>query len=356
MNKIGIIFMLLSLGLVIGCSEENQAQTNNETQVKTVNVETTTLQPTDFASYLRLVGTVEAANDVRLSAEASGQILRYAVDEGSTVKQGELIAKIDDSQLKKNQARLDAQTKQAKEMYQRQKRLWEQDSIGSEIDYLNAKYQYQQSNAALEAINVQISKTNVRAPFDAIVEDIITEAGEMVNPGMPIVRLIASNYIKVTAGVPARYADVVSVGDSAQIWFDTQSSDTLRGSIMFVGNAIDQQARTFRIEIAMPNHNRQYKIGMIANLKLRTVRRPQSLVISKEFVYRNHDQYVVYIVGKDQEGHLVARQQPIEMGPSYANNVVVANGLQPTDRLITVGSSYLNDGTRIQIVDQKTTT
>jgi len=355
MKKLVIILTLLSIGIMIGCSEKNQAQTNDDTQVKTVNVETTTLQPTDFASYLRLVGTVEAANDVRLSAEANGQILRYAVKEGSTVKQGELIAKIDDSQLKKNQARLEAQTKQAKEMYQRQKRLWEQDSIGSEIDYLNAKYQYQQSKAALEAINVQISKTNVRAPFNATVEDIIADAGETVNPGVPIVRLIASNYIKVTAGVPARYADVVSVGDSAQIWFDTQSSDTLHGSIMFVGNAIDQQARTFRIEIAMPNHDRQYKIGMIANLKLRTIRRPQSMVISKEFIYKDNDQYVVYVVGKDSEGHPVAKQQTIKLGPSYANNVVVAEGLQPTDRMITVGSSYLNDGTRIQIVDQKAT-
>lgn len=354
MKKMVFVLILISLGLVHSCSQKNQAQTP-QTQVKTVNVETRSLSPSDFTSYVRLVGDVEASNDVRLSAEASGQVLHYYVKEGDQVTKGERIAKIDDSQLQKEQARLHAQTQQAKEAYQRQKSIWETDSIGSEIELLNTKYQYEQSKAALEAINVQIAKTNVTAPFDAVVENIIAEEGEIVSPGVAMVRLVSSKYVKITAGVPGRYADVVTVNDSADIWFDTQSSDTLTGAITFVGNTINQQTRTFRVEIAMPDQSRQYKIGMIANIRLRTVQRPNVIVVGKEFIYQRNNHYVVYTVGKNDEGHLVARQIPIAMGPSYANNVVIEKGLQPNDRLITVGSSFLDDGMRIQIVDDQQT-
>lgn len=349
MNKKYIIAIVSVLGIVTACSQEQE--TPQEELVKTVNVETEILEPKVFNRYLRLVGTVESLNDVQISAEVSGRIEKYYVEKGKQIKKGAPILKIDDDKLLQEKARLEAQTGQAREQYERLKKVFEQDSIGSEIDVINTRSAYQQSKSALESIKVDIKNTTVRAPFDAIFEDRMLEAGEMASPGMALVRIIGREQLKVTAGVPSRFSDVVSPGDEAEVWFDFASSDTLSLPITYVAESIDSQARTFKIEIALPPKAEKYKIEMIANVKLRTLQRKGAVVIGEEYVYQKERGFVVYTVEENEEGNLVAKEQLVQLGPSYENNVVIEAGLEPGRRLITVGSSFLQDDTRIEIVD-----
>lgn len=349
MNKKYIIAIVSVLGIVTACSQEQE--TPQEELVKTVNVETEILEPKVFNRYLRLVGTVESLNDVQISAEVSGRIEKYYVEKGKQIKKGAPILKIDDDKLLQEKARLEAQTGQAREQYERLKKVFEQDSIGSEIDVINTRSAYQQSKSALESIKVDIKNTTVRAPFDAIFEDRMLEAGEMASPGMALVRIIGREQLKVTAGVPSRFSDVVSPGDEAEVWFDFASSDTLSLPITYVAESIDPQARTFKIEIALPPKAEKYKIEMIANVKLRTLQRKGAVVIGEEYVYQKERGFVVYTVEENEEGNLVAKEQLVQLGPSYENNVVIEAGLEPGRRLITVGSSFLQDDTRIEIVD-----
>lgn len=350
MGKLHAFISIAILGLLAGCSQE-QPDTPEQELVKTVNVETTRVEPQLFESYLRMVGTVEAQNDVRVSAEVSGRINQYYVEKGDLVQKGEAIAKIDDSQLIREKQRLEAVTAQSRENYERLKRLFEQENVGSEIDYLNARYTYEQNQAALESVNVNLDKTTVRAPFNASVENILVEEGEMASPGTALVRLIGSDRMKVAAGVPARYASDVNKGDSAQVWFDFQQSDTLQLPLTFVGQSISPQNRTFRIEMALPSSESRFKIDMIANVKVKTSHRKSTIVVGKEFIYQKEDGFVVYTAVQDKKGNTIAREQPVKLGPSYENNTVVVQGLEPGEVMITVGSSFLQDGMRINIVD-----
>ncbi|NGP89118.1 efflux RND transporter periplasmic adaptor subunit [Fodinibius halophilus] len=352
MNKQLILVGIIALVLLSGCSEEQKQATEKEL-VKTVNVETKQIAPQSFERYLKLVGTVESRNDVRISAEVSGRIKKYFVDQGDEVKKGEPILKIDDSQLIRERERLEAITAQAKESYERLKRLFKQDSVGSEIDYLNAKYNYQQNKASLEAVKVNIEKSLVTAPFDASVENIVLEEGEMASPGAVLVRLIGVNRLKVTAGVPSTYSDVVQKGDRAEVWFDFQQADTMQLPIKFVGKSIDPGARTFQVEMPLPQGSKSYKVDMIANVKIRTLEQKDAIVIPAEIVFKNKGQNVVYTVAKNDEGNKVARMQKVTLGASYKNSVVIEEGLKADDQLITVGASFLQDQMRINIVENK---
>ena len=349
MNKLNIIIIVLVAGLLTACTQEQEV--SQEELIKTVNVQTETLQPKVFERYLRLVGTVESLNDVNISAEVSGRIERYYVDKGSKVAKGEQILKIDDSKLLQEKARLEAQTEQAREQYERLQRVFEQDSIGSEIDVINARAAYRQSKSALESIKVDLQNTTVSAPFDAIMEDRMLETGEMASPGAPLVRLIGRDQLTVTAGVPSRFSDVVNVGDQAEVWFDFQSSDTLNLPIAYVAESIDPQARTFEIEIALPANTQKYKIDMIANVKLKTLQRDSVIVVGEEYVYQKEQGFVVYTVGKNDEGNTVALEQAVKLGPSHENNVVIEEGLTSGQQLITVGSSFLQNDTRVEVVE-----
>ncbi|HKK44859.1 MAG TPA: efflux RND transporter periplasmic adaptor subunit [Balneolaceae bacterium] len=350
MNKQVLLSGIFMLLVAAGCSQNTPPK--QEEQVKTVNVETQIVEPRHFERYLKLVGNVKAQNDVRISAEVSGRIQRYYIEQGDHIKKGEPILKIDDSQLKREQERLEAVTAQAKDNYERLKNLYQQDSVGSEMDYLNAKYNYQQNKASLEAVKVNIAKTTVKAPFDAMVENVMLEEGEMAVPGAVLVRLIGTNRLKISTGVPSTYSDVVNKGDMAQIWFDFQLADTLRLPITFVGNSISPQARTFEVEIKLPSESDDYKVDMLANVMIRTMSQENAIIVGKEYIYQNQEQNLVYTVDKNENGVLIARAKPVTLGPSYKNDVMITNGLQKGDRLITVGSSFLQDNMRINIVDE----
>lgn len=351
MNK-QLIFAGITLLLLIGgCAPEGQ-QDPEEEIVKSVTVETKTLQPQLFERHLELVGSIEAQNDVSISAEVSGRVQQYYVDQGDQVNKGAPILKIDDSKLQREHAQLTAQVQQAREQYERLKRVFEQDSIGSEMDLINAETAYEQSRSALESVEVDLQNTTVRAPFDATIEEIVLEEGEMASPGTALVRLIGHNRLKVSAGVPSIYSDAVSKGDTAQVWFDFQQSDTLELPISFVGGSIDPQARTFEVEVELPPRS-DYKVDMIGNIKIPTFREDSAIVIGEEYINKEGNRNVVYVVAEDDRGNKIARMNQVILGPSYKNEVIITEGLRKDDQLITVGSSFLQDSMRIEIVEEK---
>ncbi|MCG8374311.1 MAG: efflux RND transporter periplasmic adaptor subunit [Balneolales bacterium] len=345
---------LLALGFFVfiascaGGGEETPIQT--EELVKTVNVRTEQVQTSTFASFVRVIGTVETSDDIMISAEVSGKVVKYNVEEGQSVKAGQTILKIDDAKLKQEIARLEALTNLSRENYERLKKIYEEDGIGSEIDYLNAKYTYDQSASSLESMKVDLENTNIVAPFSGMVEEIMFEVGEMVSPGAPTVRLIGEGNYKIVAGVPARYADAIQEGDEVEIWFDTQFVDTLTTSITFVGKSINPQNRTFRIEIDLPGKENM-KVDMITNIRLKTLEQEEVVILSEEFIYSKNGRYVTYVVAEEADGHNVAEEKVLALGPSYKSSVVIESGLYPGEELITIGSAFLNNGMRINIVE-----
>lgn len=346
------LFGLATLLVLMACSGGEEVQTTTEELVKTVNITTEPIAPSTFASYVRVIGNVETSNDIMISAEVSGKIVSFDAKEGQNVKKGQTILRIDDSKLKQEKARLKAINSQTKENYERLKKVYEEDGIGSELDYLNAKYAYDQSSSALESINVDLANTNIKAPFNGRVEAKSMDIGEMVAAGSPVVRLIGSDDYKISAGVPARYANVIGAGDEVDVWFDTQDSQELVKEISFVGNSIDPQNRTFRIEIDLSN-NENMKVDMITNIRLKTLEQSDVIVVSEEFIYSKDGQYVSYILAENEDGKPIALEKVVELGPSYKSNVVVESGLEVGDELITIGSAFLNDGMRVNVVESK---
>ena len=355
LNHLSRVFLLmvLSIGLA-NCSSNDMETSEPEELIKTVNVETEQVLPQPFQSFLRLVGTVETSDDVLLSAEVSGKVLRHVVTEGQNVRKGQTILRLDDSKLRQEVARLEAITAQSKTTWERIQNLYENENIGSEIDYLNAKYAYEQSASALKSLSIDLENTEVVAPFDGVVETIFAEEGEMLSPGMAAIRLIGSEQYVITAGVPARYANVVELGDQVDVWFDTQLQDTLSGRVVYVANSIDPSNRTFKIDIQLPAGQSYYKVDMIANLRLNTLSMEEVIVVSEEFVYSKNDAYVMYVKGTNSEGKDIAIEREVVLGPSFKTEVVITSGLNIGDEIITIGSAFLNDGVRINVVNANT--
>lgn len=355
-----LIAAIIVAGVLTSCSGEatQVVQSGNSTaaqeQVRVVNVESVKIETEPFQDFLNVVGTVKASEDINLAAEGSGRIIEMKVRRGSRVAKGAPIAKIDDEQIVLELARVRAQNENARENYERRKAVWEKDKIGSELDLIAAKTAFEQTEAAMKLLELQLDRTVVRAPFNAVVEDIISEVGETVAPGTPVVRLISDGAVRVRAGVPARFAESVRVGDDVEVTFDDYRNDAIRSKISFVGTSIDPQARTFTIEANIPNPANKYKIDMVSNVRIRTRTFDEVLVLAQEFVFRNEEGYQVYVVGTDDNGKPVAVARQVTTGPLFNNRVVITNGLNPGDEVITTGASSVENRTRINVVKSDT--
>lgn len=351
------VFFILAALIMVSCSGESSETTNNATptnessQVRVVNVEAISIKLEPFQDYLNLIGTVKASEDISLAAEVSGRITQLLVSRGTRVTKGAPIARIDDQILTLERDRAKAQHENAKENYLRRKKIWEEDRIGSELDLIAAKTSWEQAEANLKLIQLQLDRTTLRAPFSAVIEDIYSEVGVTVAPGTPVVRLISDGSVRVRAGVPGRYAGSVKAGDTVEISFEEYQNEVISGKISFVANSIDPQSRTFDVEISIPNRNNKYKIDMISNVKIRTRSFSDVIVLNQEYVFRNEDGYQVYLVAKDENGQTIAKAAQVKTGTLFNNRVVITEGLNVGDQVITTGASGVENMTRIRVID-----
>lgn len=316
---------------------------------RVVNVQTVTVEPRTFTEYVTLTGTLEAARDVAIAAEESGVIRALFVEKGTRVRAGQAIARIDDQVLRAQYDQARSEAALAKETYERQRRLWEDEKIGTEINYLRAKYGAETAEASARVLAARLERTVVRAPIGGILDDRMVEVGSMVSPGTPVARIVDADPIEVTAGVPERYAGDITAGAVVRVRLDYPGGGVFEGKAAYVGTAVDERTRTFPVEFAIGNPGGILKPGMVAQLDLARGQTEGALLVPREAVQRASDGYLVYVVTGDGD-RTVAQARRVELGAGAGAEVVVTSGLQPGDRVIAVGQQEVANGDAVRVV------
>jgi len=316
---------------------------------RVVNVEVITATPGSFVDYIRTTGEVEALSDVTLSAEETGVIREFFVAKGAWVGQGEPIAKIDDSVLKAQVEEARAAAGLAREQYRRQRRVWEESKVGSEIALLQTQSQAEAAAARLAALESRLERTVIRSPVGGVFDEKTIEVGEMAMPGAKIGRVVATHRLKVSAGIPERFAAELKPGAGAQITFDIFPGREFKGTVSFAGSTVDPENRTFPVEALLDNRQGLIKPHMVANVQVVRAQLENVIVVPQDVVLRTEAGYQVFVVA-DRDGQTVAEARPVTLGPSYENRVVIAEGLAAGDRLVTVGQRLVDQGSRVRIV------
>jgi RND family efflux transporter MFP subunit len=348
----GALLAIAAVGCGSSETTSNEDGTAGEAAyVKVVNVEVRTLEATDFTSYIRLTGAVEADEDVVVSSQESGVIERIIVDRGSRVRAGQPIAQIDDEILAAQVDEARASASLARERYERQRQLWEDEGIGSEIAFLQTKYDAQSAEARLAFLEARFARHTVKSPIAGVLDERYIDVGEIVAPGTPVARVLTIDRLKVVGGVPERFGPYVSEGGAAILDFDVLPGQSIEGTIAYVGAAVDPRNRTFQIEVQLSNPEGRLKPQMVANVRVATERLQEVIVVPQDVVLRTEDGYEVFVVVEGPDGTL-AEARAVGLGPSFENEVVVATGLAAGDRLIVTGHQMVDAGDRVREVSE----
>lgn len=305
----------------------------------------------EFNHFLELQGSVETKKNVVLNAEMGGVLERVYVTEGQNVSNGQVLAKIDDGGLSQQLAQMEIQLDLAKTTYERQKRLWDQ-QIGSEIQYLQAKSSYEGQVNAVKQMKSQLAKSVVTAPFSGVVDDIITEEGNVVSPGQtPILRLINLEDMYIKTDVPESYISDVTEGKKVEVSFPVLG-ETVETKVKQTGSYINPNNRTFNAEIEVPNKNKKIKPNLTARLRINDYTNKEAILVPQNIISENSagEQYL-YIL-EDLEGDkAVAKQVVIETGKSQGDKIEVLKGLSDGDILIQEGARSVKEGQTVKLMN-----
>lgn len=318
---------------------------------RVVNVEVRTLSPGAFTETIRVTGVAEANRDVTLAAEESGTIRALPVEKGTPVSANEVVARIDDAILTAEVGQAEARASLARERYERQRQLFEERNAVSEISFLEARYNAEEAAERLTSLRERLARTRVRVPFAGVLEDRLVELGSSVAPGTAVARLVDLDPIRVSGGVPERYARDVEVGTEATVRFDVLSDTAFSARLAYVGATVDRESRTFPVEFTIRNPGRVIKPEMVANVELVRRRWTDAIVVPRDAVVRREEGHAAFVV-EERDGEPVARDRVVALGPARDDLVVVRSGLEPGDRLVVVGQGQVARGDRVRIVGE----
>ncbi len=344
------VLLLASLVACGGDARAGEEDSSSERPVtRVINVETLTLDRQPFTEIVRITGTVQANRDVVVSAEEAGPIREILVEKGSTVRTGQALARIDDALLTSQVDEARARADLARETWERRRRLFEDDGVGNELAYLEARYGAEQAAAAMRTLEERLSRTVIRAPFDGVVEDREVEVGSMVAAGTPTFRVVEVDPIKVAGGVPERFAADIERGTAVRVTFDPLRGDVYEGQLTFSGLTVNPRNRTFPVETVIRNPGQRVKPEMVANMELVRRELDDAMVVPQDALIRVEEGFVAFIA-VDRDGETLAERRHLRLGGGQRNQVVVEEGLEPGDRLIVVGQQQVAHGDRVRVV------
>ncbi len=307
------------------------------------------IKDTVFKHYVEVQGNVATDQNVVLNAEYSGVLTNVYVKEGQSVSKGQRLAKIDDGGMSSQVAQQEAQLALAKTTFERQEKLWNQ-KIGSEIQFLQAKTNYEAAKNATQQMRAQLGKTVITAPFSGVVDHIISDPGQVVVPGQTqIIRLVNLSDMYVKASIPENYLRNIKKGTQVKVKL-ASINEEFTGTVRQVSNYINPNNRSFDIQVEIPNKDGLVKPNLIATVKVNDYSAENAITVPENILQENAEgETIAYLYQPVNDSVGVAKRVILVTGLSYENHTEVKSGLKKGDTIIKEGAKTLRDGQKVTI-------
>lgn len=315
-----------------------------ENEERKVLITTLPVEKADFVRYIENRGNVSSDKNVLVTAKTMGTIKALYVREGQAIAQGQSILLQDADVINRNIDQVKTNLELAKIVYEKQAKLWEQ-KIGTELQYLQAKNSKESLERNLQALQAQAAQSVLTAPFSGIVDEVFARQGEMASPNAPAIRLVSLAEVKVKADIPEAYIGKLKVGDEVALEFPSiQKEQSAR--ISSIGQVINPNNRTFKIEINLSNPTGAIKPEMQAIIKLKEYEQKDALIIPTNLIQQDISGDFVFVA---EPATSTVRKVNVKTGESYKGKTVITEGLKSDDLLVDEGFRLVSERSKIQV-------
>ncbi len=328
------------LNVKIATLEEELAASDTTRDYKMRMVVVKSVAPEVFKSYIQVQGRVDADENVSLASETGGAVTRINVKVGDEVSVGKILAETDNKIIIQGIAELQNGLDLANIVFQKQKNLWDQ-KIGTEIQFLTAKNQKESLEKKMATLQEQLDMTRIKSPINGVVDDVDIKLGQVTAPGMPVIRVVNFNNLKIKGEVSEANATKVKAGDEVEIVFP-DINDTIHSKINFVSKVINPMTRTFSVQVNLDN-KKEYHPNMVAVLRIVSYSSDKALVVPVNLVQKTEQGEYVIVADNGK-----AKKVNVKSGKVYNGNTEITQGLKEGDKLVIKGFQELNEGENIK--------
>ena len=331
--------MLLAATIMLaGCSEQK------ESTVKAVKVRTLTVEASQGGDAQGYSGTIEEESGTVLSFASVGTLRSVGVDEGQMVRQGQLIATIDETSLQSAYEAALAAKEQALDAEERMRLLHDAGSL-PEIKWIEVQTQVRQAVSAEKMAKKALTDTRLYAPFSGYIAEKQAEAGQSVAPGVPIVKLVRIDRVKVCISVPEEEISQIRTGQPLQVSVSALGGKTFEAKVTEKSVTADALSRSYEVKGIISNPQHELLPGMIAEVTTAAEGATATTVtLPAEIIQIDADNrpFVWTVVdGKAQRTY-------VTLGQNIGDNVQIAGGLKVSDKVICEGQQKVSYGLEVK--------
>jgi membrane fusion protein, multidrug efflux system len=330
----------------IGKLEKEIAELNPNASAKPKLVSAVEITPQSFQHYIELQGTIDADN-ISYIAPRNGQggyVKQIFIQEGQYVKKGQLILKLDDAVLRQTLEATKSQLSFAKNIYQRQKNLWDQ-NIGSEVQLISAKNNVDALEKQLAVQEEQIRTFTVYSDVNGIAEQVSVKAGEFFQGATPLgpqIKIVNNSTLKLKIDVPENYISKVSRGSAVLVHIPSLNR-SINTTISLISQSVNPVSRSFTAECKIPG-GADIKPNMVAVAKILDHAANNTMVVPANTVQSDENGKYVYILEKTANNKMVAHRKSVTVGEVSGEVIEIRSGLENGVMLITQGYQSLYEG------------
>jgi membrane fusion protein (multidrug efflux system) len=349
-NVVKMIIILAAISVIVVVTKmPGRKREVPPTEAPPVNVTVMTVaaEP-QLPDTFNLPAVVEPNRVVTISAEVPGRIERIGPEKGDTVSAGDLLIELNADLLRPQFEIAKTQVEFNQIEFERMANLVK-DNATARRDLDNATTQLAISKAQLEEIGARLDRTRIGAPLAGVLNNLLVEEGEYVDPGAPMAEIVETDTVKAVVEVPESDIGFFTVGDEAQVSADVRGEKkSLTGTLTFISELADPQTRSTRVEISLENKERLLRSGQIVHARLTRRILEDAILIPLLAVIPMEDSKAVYVVNS-----MEAQRREVELGIIKGDRIQVTDGLKPGDRLIISGHRFVAPGLKVNIASEK---
>ncbi len=332
----------LALPKVKSIFSAKKSENRNPAFIPELAVKAFIARPQKLENKIFVTGTVLANEEIEIRSEISGKVEKIFFNEGSRVKKGDILVKVDDSELQAQLLKTQYQKKLAEEKEYRQRLLLEKEAI-SRQEYDIALTELNTLEAEIQLIKARIDKTEIRAPFDGVIGLRYVSVGSYISPSVKISTLQNIDTLKLEFSIPEKYIRLVNVGD--RINFKVQGSDKRYTAVIYaIDPKIDPTTRTLQVRAIFPNKNHEVLPGSFAEIEVVLEEIPNAILIPSEAIIPSAEGSKVFVYNQGK-----AFERNVETGIRTERFIQIKSGLNPGDTVLTTGLLQLKSGFKVRI-------
>ena len=336
---------ILATALLAGCGGDGGGQARGGFQRPPTPVEASPVVAGKVTDRFTTVGTIEAGESIAVTSEIDGIVMEIPFREGGRLAKGDLIARLDDRQLRAEAQRARALMEQSRAAWERMQAIRSQ-GAGSPQDLDDAIAGLKVAEANLALAETRLAKTRLTAAFSGLAGKRRVSPGAFIRAGEPLTDLAQIDRLRVTFAVPERLLGTLRVGAVVRVTTIAFPDVVLSGIIDVIEPQLDPLTRNVGIVALVDNPEELLRPGMSATISTVLSERVDALTVPTEAVFVEGGQAWVYVVKPDS----IVTRAPVTLGTRLADVVEVTEGLTMGQQVVRAGHQKLYEGAKVMPV------